>query len=141
MEQRLIDGNALRENSKMLYSIHSFEPVEGYTQDQIDEATAIDPIHASGACYCGECKYRNTDDCATRYETSCGAFYKLENDKDFCSYGERKRREKGETDMDKGIEINIPLDSYPIEVQIDVLEDLLAMLMTARDVLTEMEKR
>lgn len=45
---RLIDADLLRKESKMLYSIHSFKPMEGYTQDQVDNAPTVEP--AQGGC-------------------------------------------------------------------------------------------
>lgn len=39
---RLIDADALRRESRMLYDIHHFEPVEAYMQEQIDAALTID---------------------------------------------------------------------------------------------------
>ena len=39
---RYIDADNLREESKMLYSVNDFEPVEAYTQDQIDNAPTAD---------------------------------------------------------------------------------------------------
>jgi hypothetical protein len=52
---RYIDADELRKESKMLYSIHAFEPVEAYTQDQIDNAPTLDLVPAPVKC--GECRY------------------------------------------------------------------------------------
>jgi hypothetical protein len=80
---RYIDADELRKQSKMLYSIHAFEPVEAYTQDQIDNAPTID---LTEVVRCGECVNKTFCSCVMdeRY-----------GDDDFCSYGERNDGEKG----------------------------------------------
>jgi hypothetical protein len=87
---RLIDADLLRKESKMLYSIHAFEPVEAYTQDQIDNAPTIDLVPAPVKC--GECKYYDTDECRmTGTCDGCDCEINLSfNSTGFCSYGERK---------------------------------------------------
>ena len=56
-------------------------------QDVIDEQPTIDPVHAAGACYCGECKRWKKADCPldTGYEEDIPNMY------DFCSYGEMEK--------------------------------------------------
>lgn len=88
---RYIDADKLRKESKMLYSIHAFEPVEAYTQDQIDAAPTVDLVPRPVKC--GECEYLET------LYTEAGAVghcnlgeretFGCKPD-DFCSCGKRK---------------------------------------------------
>lgn len=59
------------------------------------DCATIDPVHAAGACYCGECKYlyRHRSgklECGLlEYATSTGPALYVDP-ADFCSHGERK---------------------------------------------------
>lgn len=49
-----------------------------------DESPTIDPVHASGACYCRECKHWQEP-----YDY-CKEFAAERNQGDFCSRGQRR---------------------------------------------------
>lgn len=64
---------------------------------EVDEAPAIDPVHAAGACYCGECRYcvhqpglpKAEWICVEEHNyCECGA--KIVNPNHFCGYGVKK---------------------------------------------------
>lgn len=57
----------------------------------VENAPAIDPVHASGACYCRECKHLLQDLSVRTYHT-CMRFRLPQrvNLDDFCSYGKRR---------------------------------------------------
>ena len=63
--------------------------------EDIDDAPSIDPVHAAGGCYCGECGYLGSDvfDDDLFYCDYCG--YSIHKD-DFCSYGKREKKMEGE---------------------------------------------
>lgn len=51
----------------------------------IVEASAVDPVHAAGACYCWECRSYNKPRLGY-----CSIHMDKENPDDFCGYGKRK---------------------------------------------------
>lgn len=55
---------------------------------EIVDIHSIEPIHAAGACYCGECKHCYKNHCI--YEGSCEAV----TDKHFCGYGKVRENER-----------------------------------------------
>lgn len=62
--------------------------------EDIDNAPTIDPVHAAGGCYCGECEYRTKDTQWTR-AGFCGRRdagpMMIARPDDFCSYGKRRK--------------------------------------------------
>lgn len=60
----------------------------------IRDAPTIDPVHAAGGCYCGECEYRTKDTQWTR-AGFCGRRdagpMMIARPDDFCSYGKRRK--------------------------------------------------
>ena len=55
---------------------------------ELDEFPTIDPVHASGACYCRECKHWQG------HYDYCKEFAAERNQDDFCSYGQRREDTK-----------------------------------------------
>ena len=55
---------------------------------ELDEFPTIDPVHASGACYCRECKHWQA------HYDYCKEFAAERNQDDFCSYGQRREDTK-----------------------------------------------
>ncbi|WP_270848438.1 hypothetical protein [Ruthenibacterium lactatiformans] len=55
---------------------------------ELDEFPTIDPVHASGACYCRECKHWQ------EHYDYCKEFAAERNQDDFCSYGQRREDTK-----------------------------------------------
>lgn len=57
--------------------------------DDLQYLPIIDPVRATGGCYCRECKDYNADDewCTVDYPDIEGVH---RNQNDFCSYGEPK---------------------------------------------------
>lgn len=53
--------------------------------EQIKSMPTIDPVHAAGACYCGECVEYNKPRLGW-----CAFHMDRENPNDFCAYGKRK---------------------------------------------------
>lgn len=49
------------------------------------DCATIDPVHAAGACYCGECVEYNKPRLGW-----CAFHMDRENPNDFCAYGKRK---------------------------------------------------
>lgn len=64
--------------------------------EQIKLMRTVDPVHAAGGCYCGECRYK--DECIRRIEF-IGRNPVLEQNTyeyhplSFCSYGQRKEED------------------------------------------------
>lgn len=55
--------------------------------DALPTADVVDVVR------CKDCKFRNTSDCAMRYECdNCSVQYSWENNNDYCSYGERREQ-------------------------------------------------
>lgn len=54
-----------------------------------DESPTIDPVHASGACYCWECRNYNKPRLGW-----CSHHMDRENPDDFCSWGQRREDTK-----------------------------------------------
>ena len=87
---RLIDADnlshylAVNDDGKQIFYVKSKD---------IDNAPTIDPVHAAGGCYCGECKYRTKDTQWTR-AGFCGRRdagpMMIARPDDFCSYGKRR---------------------------------------------------
>lgn len=82
---RLIDADPMRQDwldngqNEYIYDTNAF-------LDSIDNQPTIDPIHATGSCYCQECRYfspRVSINFCARTGVTC-------EPRDFCSYGERK---------------------------------------------------
>jgi hypothetical protein len=84
---RYIDADELRKESKMLYSIHAFEPVEAYTQDQIDNAPTVDLVPAPVKCVRCKCNEGDTGNANYLYCRHLHAYVPV----DFgCIQGKRK---------------------------------------------------
>lgn len=89
---RLIDADAMRKEwlengeNEVVYDTNA-------VLESIDEQPIIDPVHAAGGCYCGECKYRTKDTQWTR-AGFCGRRdagpMMIARPDDFCSRGERR---------------------------------------------------
>lgn len=67
--------------------------IQATVQQYIDCTPTLDPVHASGACYCRECKYQ--DECICRIEfigrnpileQNTYEYHPLQ----FCSFGQRR---------------------------------------------------
>ena len=102
---RLIDADKLRERLFSYYGcvnectcksnyngelLMAYEVADMIT-DCFDNATAIDPVHAAGGCYCRECKSFDKDDeglCICKHDGGL----RWPHDNSFCKYG-RKREE------------------------------------------------
>lgn len=56
---------------------------------ELDEFPTIDPVHASGACYCRECRNYNKPRLGW-----CSHHMGRENPDDFCSWGQRREGTK-----------------------------------------------
>ena len=52
---------------------------------EVPTMPTIDPVHAAGACYCGECVEYNKPRLGW-----CAFHMDRENPNDFCTYGKRK---------------------------------------------------
>lgn len=70
-------------------TLMSYEVVD-MIQDCIDNTPTIDPVHAAGACYCGECKYFEKARTNEKGFHICPASNMEITEQDFCSYGEPK---------------------------------------------------
>lgn len=77
----LIDAVALLEKEMTLLSLDDMKVVSSYW---ILVAPVIDPVHAAGAVYCRECRWKLK--CSHHKEEEGGIF----GDDDFCSFGEPK---------------------------------------------------
>ena len=98
---RLIDANALSKKWKDMLDIKTGEKEEIAVYKifeilikRLSQEPTIDPVHASGACYCRECKYaRKVDKQDPKYKcvNICrdGCTQWLGSD-DFCSRGQRR---------------------------------------------------
>ncbi len=69
----------------------------GYQSDAmwvVKRADEVDPIHAMGACYCHECKFRHTGQCSTAYNKGPNDYddydWIIDEDYGFCSDGEKE---------------------------------------------------
>lgn len=83
---RLIDADKLHFDLALDGAGHEIRFIEA---KNIHEAPTIDPVHAAGGCYCGECGYLGSD---VFYDDSfyCHYWgYSIRED-DFCSRGERR---------------------------------------------------
>lgn len=78
----LISREALLRKAQALLSFDGKEVV--WVRDDVLLAPTIDPVHAAGACYCKECKWK--EKCVHHREQDGGIF----GDNDFCSFGERR---------------------------------------------------
>lgn len=58
--------------------------IQATVQQYIDCTPTLDPVHASGACYCQECKYWQ------EHYDYCKEFAEERNQGDFCSRGQRR---------------------------------------------------
>lgn len=104
MAQRLIDANALETTY-----------IEGwgaaYSDLKIDLAPTIDPLHALGACYCGECEFWDRevwDGCKYNWGKCNKVLDAYSNpvlttqETDFCSRGEPKNNLPPQVDREDG---------------------------------------
>ena len=92
---RLIDANALSKKWQDMLDIKTGEKEEiaVYKSFEIlikrlSQEPTIVPVHASGACYCRECKHWQEP-----YDY-CKEFAAERNQGDFCSYGQRREDTK-----------------------------------------------
>ena len=65
--------------------------------EQIKSMPTIDPVHAAGACYCGECGYcihqpglKSVEWICIEWHNYCDCGPKIVAPNDFCNYGKRK---------------------------------------------------
>lgn len=93
---RLIDADMLY--IKVMDASYFDNADEDIMLDIVNDAPSIDPVHAAGGCYCGECEYRTKDTQWTR-AGFCGrrdaGSMMIARPDDFCSRG--KRREENDT--------------------------------------------
>jgi hypothetical protein len=75
-----VNENAAKHNY-MGDTLMSYE-VADMIEDCIENTPTIDPIHAAGGCYCGECCFKDTFDCPA--SKNGYTFPGMEH----CSYGE-----------------------------------------------------
>lgn len=67
--------------------------VAGMIEECIDNIPAIDPVHATGGCYCRECANLSHVHDGMELEISeyiCGLSHKQVSPDGFCSYGGRE---------------------------------------------------
>ena len=90
---RLINADALSKKWQDVLDIKTgeeetvaYKTFEMFIQRLSQEPT-IDPVHASGACYCRECKHWQEP-----YDY-CKEFAAERNQGDFCSYGQRREED------------------------------------------------
>lgn len=93
---RLIDADELLKSPfRITGKLGGKYPFDAITVSMINSCPTIDPVHAAGRCYCGECKYlyRHRSgklECGLlEYATSTGPALYVDP-ADFCSHGERK---------------------------------------------------
>ena len=91
----LIDANALSKKWQDMLDIKTGEKEEIAVYKifeilikRLSQEPTIDPVHASGACYCRECKHWQEP-----YDY-CKEFAAERNQGDFCSYGQRREDTK-----------------------------------------------
>lgn len=90
-EKRLIDANRLTlefiaqfcGNGTELSPDAQFE-----IQVMINHAPTVNAVEV---CYCKDCRWRGSENCAMFYRCDCGAQHMWETDNDFCSYSENGR--------------------------------------------------
>jgi len=56
---------------------------------ELDEFPTIDPVHASGACYCRECKHYDHGCCVVKRYIGDDHIISMPQD-GFCSFGQRR---------------------------------------------------
>lgn len=68
--------------------------------EQIKSMPTIDPVHAAGACYCGECSYcihqpglKSVEWICIEWHNYCDCGPKIVAPNDFCNYGKRKEEQ------------------------------------------------
>ena len=90
---RLIDADALIERLKFKRRLNGNIPDKcaGYDSAiaQANKLPSVDPVHASGACYCRECRNYNKPRLGW-----CSHHMDRENPDDFCSWGKRREDTK-----------------------------------------------
>lgn len=102
---RLVDADELFDEVYREYGALLDEGPANWFMNRINDASTIDPIHAAGGCYCRECKhssesggYENAEQAETH--VNCLKFLtpyhrvSIMPKDGFCSYGERKGRER-----------------------------------------------
>ena len=89
---RLIDANALSKKWQDMLDIKTGEKEEIAVYKifeilikRLSQEPTIDPVHASGACYCWECRNYNKPRLGW-----CSHYMDRENPDDFCSWGKRR---------------------------------------------------
>ena len=90
MEQRLIDANALMEATKNFCDEYKVHWTDNKVLAWIDHAPTVDAVPV---VRCGECARRYTELCALYAGQMNGKDYFIQQDDDFCSYGERRADE------------------------------------------------
>ena len=93
---RLIDANALSKKWQDMLDIKTGEKEEIAVYKifeilikRLSQEPTIDPVHASGACYCWECRNYNNPRLGW-----CSHHMDRENPDDFCSWGKRREDTK-----------------------------------------------
>ena len=61
---------------------------------EVETAPTIDPVHASGACYCWECRFADIGGNGVESWRYCKVKYRNIYHTDFCSYGQRREDTK-----------------------------------------------
>ena len=94
---RLIDANALSKKWQDMLDIKTGEKEEIAVYKifeilikRLSQEPTIDPVHASGACYCRECKHWK------EHYDYCKEFAAERNQGDFCSRGQRREEDCGD---------------------------------------------
>lgn len=99
---RLIDANALSKKWQDMLDIKTGEKEEIAVYKifeilikRLSQEPTIDPVHASGACYCRECNHLLRDLSSREYHMCMRLILPKKVDlDDFCSYGWRREDTK-----------------------------------------------
>lgn len=94
---RLIDANALSKKWQDMLDIKTGEKEEIAVYKifeilikRLSQEPTIDPVHASGACYCRECRFADIGGNGVESWRYCKVKYRNIYPTDFCSYGQRR---------------------------------------------------
>lgn len=93
---RLIDANALSKKWQDMLDIKTGEKEEIAVYKifeilikRLSQEPTIDPVHASGACYCRECKHYDHGCCVVKRYIGDDHIISMPQD-GFCSFGQRR---------------------------------------------------
>lgn len=98
---RLIDADKLLKSPfRITGKFRGKYPFEAITVSMINSCPTIDPVHAAGACYCGECGYcihqpglKSVKWICIEWHNYCDCGPKIVAPNDFCNYGKRKEEQ------------------------------------------------